>query len=135
MNFEIQYTDVFFSFHCWEPDRSCINGLGRWNFYHIRLVLIAKVYKSLFNTESVQLKSMYEQLRWIDSNYVSLGKFMEVNFSLPFFALKSQIVSKFNVSCGEANCVICRLWTFSHVFSFMNVNALIYFFIYINTSL
>ena len=61
---------------------------------------MAKFYKSLSHTESVRLNSMYEQLMGIDSNYVLLGKFLEVDFSLPFFILKSKIVSKFNISCG-----------------------------------
>ena len=89
-----------FGFHRWESVRSCINGLSRLNFHHIRLVLMAKFYKSLSHTESVRLKSMYEQQMRVGSNYESLGKFLEVDFSLPFFVLKSKIVSKFNLSCG-----------------------------------
>ena len=41
---------------------------------------------------------MCEQLTRIDSDYVSVGKFLEVDFSLPFFVLKSKIVSKCNIS-------------------------------------
>ena len=80
--------------------RNSINGLGRLNFHHIRIVLMAKFYKSLSFTENVLLKSMYEQLMRIDSNYVSLEKFLEVDFSLPFSVLKSKIISKFNICCG-----------------------------------
>ena len=69
-----------FGFHRWESVRSCINVLGRLNYHHIRLVLMATFYKSLSHTESVRLKYTYEQLMRIDYNYVSLGKFLEVDF-------------------------------------------------------
>ena len=93
-----------FGFHRRQSVRSCINGLGRLNFHHIRLVLMAKFYKLLSITESVQLKSMYEQLRRIDANYsiVSLWKFLEVDFSLPFSVLKFKIVSKCNIGYSVA---------------------------------
>ena len=57
-----------FGFHRWESVRSFTNGLGRLNFHHIQLVLMAKFYKPLSHTENVWLKFTYEQLMQIDSN-------------------------------------------------------------------
>ena len=88
-----------FGFHRWESVRVFINGLGRLDFHHIRLLLLAKFYRSLLLTVDNLLLTLYVKFMSIDLNCINLSALLNNNFKCSSGAMKTLIYDVFATSC------------------------------------